>query len=49
MQSSTDENQLKVSEQDHLSGRVSEGEEAMNRLLKAIEEEGEVKGQGQGI
>lgn len=36
----TDENQLKVSEQDHLSGRVSEGEEALQRILIRSREPG---------
>lgn len=36
----TDENQLKVSEQDHLSGRVSEGEEALQRILIRAREPG---------
>lgn len=36
----TEENQLKVSEQDHLSGRVSEGEEALQRILIRAREPG---------
>jgi len=36
----TDENQLKVSEQDHLSGRISEGEEALQRILIRSREPG---------
>lgn len=36
----TDENQLNVREQDHLSGRVSEGEEALERILIRSREPG---------
>lgn len=36
----TDENQMKVREQDHLSGRVSEGEEALQRILIRSREPG---------
>lgn len=36
----TDENQLNVREQDHLSGRVSEGEEALQRILIRSREPG---------
>ncbi|CAN5696726.1 hypothetical protein BH20ACI4_BH20ACI4_11590 [soil metagenome] len=36
----TDENQMNVREQDHLSGRVSEGEEALQRILIRSREPG---------
>lgn len=36
----TDENQLNVREQDHLSGRVAEGEEALQRILIRSREPG---------
>jgi hypothetical protein len=36
----TDENQLNIREQDHLSGRVSEGEEALQRILIRSREPG---------